>query len=710
MSLELHNPIQYVKGVGPRLASLLTRKNVVTIFDALNFLPRTYEDRRRFTPIVELIPGAKQTSLGVIHSVRVIPLRNRKLRILECLVADATGSLYLKWFRFHEKTMRSILKPGMNIIFSGEVQEFRFRKQVLHPDFEIYSDEEKKDFLHFGRIVPIYSETEGLYQKTIRKILKHVVDSYVSRVVDPLPETMKTKHELMVLAEAYKQIHFPDEKAEIQTLLSGESLARKRLVFDEFFYLELGLALKKSKIKKKQSEAFTIDEGFIEKFAATLPFQLTQAQNRATSEIFTDLKKTSPMNRLVQGDVGSGKTVVAMAAALAAYQNGFQVAVMAPTEILAQQHFFNFKQILSSFDKANSKISHSLRLLVSALKDKEKKAVYREIEQGIAKVIIGTHALIQEDVHFSKLGLVIIDEQHRFGVEQRMSLTQKGKEPHVLVMTATPIPRTLALTAYGELDFSIIDEMPSGRKPIQTKIIVEGKKTEVFSLMNRELKLGRQVYYIFPLIEESEKSDLKDATEGAKQLAGVFSSYKVALLHGKMKQEEKDRIMTEFKANKIKILVSTTVVEVGVDVPNASVMVVEHAERFGLSQLHQLRGRVGRGEHASYCLLITSLRNWDEEKDSVRRLKIMEETTNGFLIAEEDLKIRGPGEFLGTRQAGFIGFKLANLISDHKILKEARLAAFNVIHEDPNLEKGEHLLIKKSLLENWRGRMQYLEV
>src|SRR3989344_3640258 len=596
MSLELHNPIQYVKGVGPRLALLLTRKSVVTIFDALNFLPRTYEDRRRFTSIVELIPGAKQTSLGVIHSVRVIPLRNRKLRILECLVTDSTASLHLKWFRFHEKTMLSILKPGMSIIFSGEVQEFRFRKQVLHPDFEIYSDEEKKDFLHFGRIVPIYSETEGLYQKTIRKILKHVVDSYVSRVVDPLPETMKTKYGLMVLAEAYKQIHFPDEKAEIQTLLSGESLARKRLVFDEFFYLELGLALKKSKIKKKQSEAFTIDEGFIEKFAATLPFQLTQAQNRATSEIFTDLKKTSPMNRLVQGDVGSGKTVVAMAAALAAYQNGFQVAVMAPTEILAQQHFFNFKQILSSFDKADSKISHSLRLLVSALKDKEKKAVYREIEQGIAKVIIGTHALIQEDVHFSKLGLVIIDEQHRFGVEQRMILTQKGKEPHVLVMTATPIPRTLALTAYGELDFSIIDEMPSGRKPIQTKIIVEGKKTEVFSLMNRELKLGRQVYYIYPLIEESEKSDLKDATEGAKQLAGVFSSYKVALLHGKMKQEEKDKIMAEFKSNKIKILVSTTVVEVGVDVPNASVMVVEHAERFGLSQLHQLRGRVGRGE------------------------------------------------------------------------------------------------------------------
>src|SRR3989338_8817995 len=445
MSLELHNPIQYVKGVGPRLASLLTRKNVVTIFDALNFLPRTYEDRRRFTPIVELIPGAKQTSLGVIHSVRVIPLRNRKLRILECLVTDSTASLHLKWFRFHEKTMLSILQPGMSIIFSGEVQEFRFRKQVLHPDFEIYSDEERKDFLHFGRVVPIYSETEGLYQKTIRKILKHVVDSYVVHVVDPLPEALKKKYELINLQEAYRHIHFPDESVEIQTLLSGENSARKRLVFDEFFYLELGLALKKSKMKKRQSEALSIADDFLKKFSQKLPFQLTAAQHRVMEDIFLDLKKDSPMNRLIQGDVGSGKTIVAMAAALAAYQNGFQVAIMAPTEILAQQHFFNFKEILSRFDKADSKISHSLRLLVSALKGKEKKAVYREIEQGIAKVIIGTHALIQEDVHFSKLGLVIIDEQHRFGVEQRMILTQKGKEPHVLVMTATPIPRTLAL-------------------------------------------------------------------------------------------------------------------------------------------------------------------------------------------------------------------------------------------------------------------------
>ena len=706
----LNNPIQYVKGVGPRLAELLTRKNVVTIFDALNYIPRTYEDRRRFTPIVELTPGAKQTSLGVIHSVRVIPLRNRKLRILECLVTDSTASLHLKWFRFHEKTMLSILQPGMSIIFSGEVQEFRFRKQVLHPDFEIYSDEERKDFLHFGRVVPIYSETEGLYQKTIRKILKHVVDSYVVHVVDPLPEALKKKYELINLQEAYRHIHFPDESVEIQTLLSGENSARKRLVFDEFFYLELGLALKKSKMKKRQSEALSIADDFLKKFSQKLPFQLTAAQHRVMEDIFLDLKKDSPMNRLIQGDVGSGKTIVAMAAALAAYQNGFQVAIMAPTEILAQQHFFNFKEILSRFDKADSKISHSLRLLVSALKEKEKKAVYREIEQGIAKIIIGPHGLIQEDVHFSSLSLVIIDEQHRFGVQQRKSLTEKGKEPHVLVMTATPIPRTLALTAYGELDFSIIDEMPEGRKPIQTKIVLEGKKTEVFQLMSRELKLGRQVYYIYPLIEESEKSDLKDATEGAKQMGQIFSSYHVALLHGKMKQEEKDKIMADFKSNKIKILVSTTVVEVGVDVPNASVMVVEHAERFGLSQLHQLRGRVGRGEASSYCLLITNLRNWDEEKDAVRRLKIMEETTNGFLISEEDLKIRGPGEFLGTRQAGFIGFKLANLISDHKILKEARTAAFNVIYEDQNLEKEENALIKKNLLENWHGRMQYLEV
>ncbi|MBI2608759.1 MAG: ATP-dependent DNA helicase RecG [Deltaproteobacteria bacterium] len=707
MSEILKYPLQYVKGVGPRLAELFSRKDVETVGDAFQFLPRTYEDRRTFTPIVKLKPGLKQTSLGKISSLRVIPLRNRKLKILECVVSDQSGSISLKWFRYHAPTMRKMLKSGCSLIFTGEVQEFRWQKQIVHPDFEIVEEDEHKDLLHFGRIVPIYSETGGLYQKTIRRVLKTIVENYSDKLEDPLPEVIRNKHALISLKEAYQEIHFPHEDVNIEDLLRGESEARRRLIFDEFFFLELGLALKKSQIKSQKTYAFVVLTSFLENFSKKLPFKLTGAQFKVLDEIIKDLVQEKPMNRLVQGDVGSGKTVVSMGAALLAFQNGFQVAIMAPTEILAHQHFLSFEKILSRFDK---KIGLSMRFLVSALGAKEKKAVYREIEQGVARIIIGTHALIQEDLTFQKLGLVVVDEQHRFGVDQRKALSSKGQEPHVLVMTATPIPRTLALTAYGELDVSVIDEMPQGRKPIQTHVLLEKQKDKLYRKMGEELSKGRQIYYIYPLIEESEKIDLKDATEGAKNLKNIFSSYQVELLHGKMNQNEKDKTMEEFKKGKIHILVSTTVVEVGVDVPNATLMVVEHAERFGLSQLHQLRGRVGRSDLESYCYLLSSLKNWDEEKNAVKRLKIMEETTNGFLISEEDLKIRGPGEFLGTRQAGFVSFRVADLLRDHELLKLARREAFYLIYEDPRLEKEEHHLLKETFEKLWSHKFKYATI
>ncbi|MBI2026326.1 MAG: ATP-dependent DNA helicase RecG [Deltaproteobacteria bacterium] len=698
--------LQYLQGVGPQLARLFEAKNIISIEDLLNFSPRTYEDRRNLTTFKELEVGMRQTSKGIISSVRIIPLRKRSLKILECLVTDESSSISLKWFHFKPDSMKKMLTPGRAIVFSGEVQEYRNRKHIVHPDFEI-EDATNHNSLHFGRIIPIYSITEGLYQKTIRKIIKNALNVSLSKLEDPLPQSILQKYKLISLKDAYQEIHFPHSSSDFEKTILGYGEGRRRLVFDDFFFFELGLALRKFKIKNSKAVKLKVTHSFLDAFSKDIPFELTTCQKKAIVDILDDVSSGKPMNRLLQGDVGSGKTLVAIAATLLALHNNIQTAIMAPTEILAEQHFKSFQSFLSLFDK---KLSLSVRLLTSSLPQTEKTLIKKEIQQNIATVLIGTHAVLCENVQFSKLGLMIIDEQHRFGVHQRLVLKEKSYIPHTLVMTATPIPRTLALTAYGELDVSVMKEMPKGRKAIKTKLLHEEQKPKLYQFILKQLEAKRQIYCVYPLIEESETLDLKDATQGAEKLNKIFQRFKVTLLHGKMKAEEKNAIMQDFKNNKIHILVSTTVVEVGVDVPNATIMVIEHAERFGLSQLHQLRGRVGRSDLQSYCFLLVDKKVFVKDSwAALERLKTMEKTIDGFEIAQADLRIRGEGEILGTKQAGFLNFRFASLVKDQRVLGVARKEAFQLVLKDPTLSHPENKKLKEHFEKKWSHKFSMME-
>ena len=694
---RLLTPIQYIKGVGPKRAKLFEKKGILTVEDGLYFLPRCYEDRRHLKKISELRAGGKETGFGEILLSGTAFYQNKKKRVFEVVVGDGSGTITLKWFRGNERYLKERFKKGQRMIFSGEVRWFNYQKEIHHPDVEIVEDDIEEDYLNFKRIVPIYSETEGLYQRTLRRLLKSIVDGYSDELTSPIPEEIVERQDLIDFSEAFRRVHFPPDGESIEKLNLQRSDGHRRIIFDEFFFLELGLALKKRGVALETGISFKTGGTLSQKLLNQLSFQLTRAQERALAEILEDMERPHPMNRLIQGDVGSGKTIVALLASLRAVEFGYQAAIMAPTEVLAEQHYLTIHRWVEP-------LGVGVALLTSNIKGSEREEIYDRIRRGEVQILIGTHAVIQEQVEFHRLGLAIIDEQHKFGVVQRGLLKKKGGNPDVLVMTATPIPRTLAMTIYGDLDISLIDEMPPGRMPVETKVFAESARNRVYRIVEEEVKKGRQVFIVYPLVEESEKLDLMDATQMAEHLQkDVFPGFRIGLLHGRMKSDEKEAIMGEFKERAIHILVATTVIEVGIDIPNASVMVVEHAERFGLSQLHQLRGRIGRGQYPSKCILLAQYRSSEEAKV---RLRAMEQTNDGFKIAEQDLELRGPGEFFGIRQSGLPDFRVAHLIRDTPILIEARREAFRLVQGDPDLERPSHSALKDVLKKRWKGRLE----
>ncbi|MBI3008463.1 MAG: ATP-dependent DNA helicase RecG [Candidatus Omnitrophica bacterium] len=669
----LQDSAQFVKGVGPRRIEMLNKLGISTIEDLLYYFPRRYEDRSNLKPISKCMAGNLETVKGEVVTTGLKRTR-RGLNIFQIAVMDSTGIIYGVWF--NQPYMKSRFKIGDQIIMSGKVDRFS-NLQINSPEYEILADDEE-DTIHTGRIVPIYPLTQYLNQRVFRTIIKTAIDHYAGHLREVLPEKLISKYGFQGIIEAVKNIHFPEN-------FSTKEKSRKRLIFEEFFFLQLGIIIKRQEVKTLQGISHRLDGGLKETFLKIIPFKLTKAQNKVLKEIEADMASARPMNRLLQGDVGSGKTIVAIYALLLTVRNGFQGALMVPTEILAEQHYLSLSRLLEP-------IGVRVTLLLSGLTPKLKRQACKDIETGNANIIIGTHALIQEDIRFKKLGLAIIDEQHRFGVMQRAMLRDKGLNPDVLVMTATPIPRTLALTVYGDLDVSYLDELPPGRKEVKTYWVRENKRHGAYDFIRKHVRNGRQVYIIYPLVEESEKMDLKAATEMYEKLkSDVFPELKVGLIHGRMKSKDREEVMKGFKKGDIDILVSTTVIEVGIDVPNASIMLVEHAERFGLSQLHQLRGRVGRGEYESFCILVSNART----EEAVSRLKAMTSTQDGFRIAEEDLEIRGPGEFFGTRQHGLPELKIGNIITDMKIMETARSEAIEIIKSDPMLVFPEHRIIKK---------------
>ncbi len=699
---NLETPIQFIKGVGPKLAETLAKKGITTVEDALYLLPVRYEDRRELRKVAKLRPGCTEVFYAEVISAAPTVTRGGR-KFYEAVVGDDTGTVTLKWFNFNARYMKGVWQQGKRGIFTGDVVQYGYQREIHHPDVEWIADGKdlaavmEADPVNFGRTVPVYPLTEGLNQKTMRKVLKEVVDGFSPFLDTHLPREVMDRFGLLPVDKAVCDVHFPENTADLRSLNDWSTPAHRTLSFDEFFFLELGLALKKRGTALEEGIPFQVTHKYTRPLLKILPYTLTNAQKRVLTEIKNDMAAPHPMHRLVQGDVGSGKTIVALMAALLAVENEYQVAIMAPTEILAEQHYLNIHRYCDE-------LGVEVCLLTSGLKGKAKNERLEAVASGKVKIVIGTHAVIQEKVDFSRLGLGIIDEQHRFGVLQRGTLKKKGQNPDILVMTATPIPRTLAMTVFGDLSISVIDELPPGRTPIVTKICYESQRQQVYRIIREEVRKGRQAYVIYPLVEESEKSDLKAASQMAEHLAkDVFPDLRTGLLHGRMKPEEKEAVMRSFKARETDILVATTVIEVGIDVPNATVMVIEHAERFGLSQLHQLRGRVGRGSEQSRCILLAGGRLTG---DGEKRLRVMEETTDGFRIAEADLEIRGPGDFLGTRQAGLPEFRVANIFRDGRILEEARNEAFALSEKDPDLSSPENVRLRRELLRRWGGRLE----
>ncbi|OVE81447.1 hypothetical protein BVY03_03695 [bacterium K02(2017)] len=702
-------PVQFLKGVGPYIAQLLEKKSVYTAWDVLFYLPIKYIDRRKLYTIKELPIEKKQSFIAKIKSFNVKTLRNRGRRLLEIKVTDGTGTATISFFQFNEGYLRKKFPIDSQVLFFGDVRYYSGSKTIAHPEMEIWEEQfiEEGDLSSadqkesFKKIYPFYSLTEGLYQKTIRSIIEKNLEDLLTAVEEESRSVRDSGQVQISLTQAFRYIHQPPEDADLDLLSLRVSAYHQRIIYDEFFYLQLGLLSKRYREAQNQTFLIVNEQKLYRKALGTLPFELTGDQKTAIEEIKNDLSSSRPMNRMLQGDVGSGKTMVAFLTALFAIESGFQVAFMVPTEILASQHFKN----LLPYEES---IGIRVELLTGSTSTKNRNRILTDLEQGNVDILIGTHALITPDVHFRDLGYIIIDEQHRFGVMQRAKLKNKTKfkdgeySPHVLAMTATPIPRSLSMCVYGDLDLGIIKEMPKGRKPIKTKVFREKQRNKMYELIELQIQKGRQAYFVYPLVEESEKLDLKDATLMHQKLADVFKDFKVGLLHGKMKAAEKEAIMGRFKQGEIHVLVSTTVVEVGVDVPNSTVMVIEHAERFGLSQLHQLRGRVGRGSANSFCFLMAG---YAQSEESRFRLKVMEDTNDGFVIAEEDLNLRGPGEFLGTKQSGMPDFRLAQIVRDSKLLKVAKTRAQEILRLDPELENSENSLMKKIMLERWGKRL-----
>jgi ATP-dependent DNA helicase RecG len=725
--LEFSTPVQYIKGIGPRLAEVLAAKGIHTVADLLHYLPFRYEDRLNPRGIAELRPGEMAT---VIAEVRTSGLfRTRRMPIFQMTAGQGRARLKCLWF--NGTYLRDRFKPGQMVALYGKVEEDRRGElQIMQPQFEILgdtaedgtadaADQKLATSLEVGRIVPIYeSAGQGrLTARWFRRIIRTALENMPPEPPDPVPAVVRSRVALISPTEALWQVHWPEAGESLTDLQSARTPAHLRLIFEELFFVELGLEFKRRQMKAQTGIAFRLDDRVRDAIKKILPFHPTGAQKRVLKEIASDMEKPYPMRRLLQGDVGSGKTIVAFEAAIIAIENGCQVALMAPTEILAQQHYFSARRILES-------AGYRIVLLTGSLEHDRKREIRRHIAQGNVHLIIGTHALLEQSVEFAKIGLVIVDEQHRFGVLQRLKLMRRtneepgaplestgsdpskpatgvanggavrsvvppqrdpvlAPEPDVLVMTATPIPRTLALTLYGDLDLSVLDELPPGRTPIVTRRVSDERSTEVWDFVRKQVAAGHQAYVVYPVIEENEERELKAALKMYKELSNrVFADLKVGLLHGRLDNDLKEQVMRRFQSGELNILVATTVIEVGVDVPNATVMVIEHAERFGLSQLHQLRGRIGRGAAKSFCVLMTGGKVSEEGE---RRLDAMVRTNDGFQIAELDLELRGPGEFFGTRQAGLPSFLVANLIRDRQILEAAKREAAAVM-AGPNSE------------------------
>jgi ATP-dependent DNA helicase RecG len=718
--LSLATEVMYLKGVGPQRAALLAGHGIATVEDLLGYLPFRYEDRIRFTPIREIAPGGTYTVQAEVVSGGLVRFARRRGAIYHLAVRDATGMLHCKFF--HGNYLENRFQPRQRLVLHGkaEVDPYRpVRMEMINPQYELLG-EGPADSTEAGRIVPIYEAMGSVSSRLLRRMIHGALAALENGVADPLPRALLERFRYPARGPALSFVHFPPRDAALEELNAFRSPAHQRLIFEEFFFYELGLALRRREAKHEPGIAFRVREDRIrEALKRILPFKPTAAQKRVLGEIARDMEKAVPMNRLLQGDVGSGKTIVALEAAVIAIENGYQAALMAPTEILAVQHYLSARRVFA-------RAGYRVELLISGLKPGEKREARERLRSGEAQLVIGTHALIEPDVEFARLGLVVVDEQHRFGVLQRKQLIEKGapggagspaaRRPDVLVMTATPIPRTLALTLYGDLDTSTIDEMPPGRPPVETRWTTEGRLAGVWDFVARQVGEGRQAYIVYPVIEES-KQELKAAIIEYERLSQqVFPKLRLGLLHGRLRSEEKEAVMEKFRRGALDILVATTVIEVGVDVANATVMVIEHAERFGLAQLHQLRGRIGRGAHRSHCILVAPEKFAEQDAQAKTRLETMARTSDGFEIAEVDLQLRGPGEFFGTRQHGEAGFHLANPVRDRELLELARREAFALAERASGTGAGalaaqeEMRRLAAYLGPRWRRRYQLATV
>jgi len=683
----LDSPITRLPGIKKGYAGRLANLGVETIGDILELYPRRYDDYRSLKTINQLEYGEDVTIIGTVWETQARETR-RGGTLVTSTLSDGTATIQATWF--NQPWLAEKLRPGSQIVLSGTVDQYLGRLVFQSPEWEPLD----KQLVHTGRLVPVYPLTQGLTQKWVRHLMKQTVDYWTQRLPDHLPDASRRRLGLPPLDQATRQIHFPDNWEDLEA-------ARRRLAFDEFLLIQLGVLRQRREWRSAPGRPVTVDQELLNSFVASLPFALTRAQHKVLDEVVDDLRQPVPMSRLLQGDVGSGKTVVALGAMLVTAADGGQAALMAPTEILAEQHYRTITSLVQDFQPASQDPRFAVRLLTGSTPQAERDTLYPEIASGQARLVVGTHALIQEAVEFSDLRLAIIDEQHRFGVQQRATLRDKATGvPHVLVMSATPIPRTLALTLYGDLDLSVIDEMPPGRQTIITRWLSPIERERAYSFVRSQIEQGRQAFIICPLVEESEKIEAKSAVEEHTRLQkDIFPDLKLGLLHGRMKSDEKDAVMREFRSGGLHILVSTAVVEVGIDVPNATVMLVEGANRFGLAQLHQFRGRVGRGQHQSYCMLLADAPTPDAEA----RLRVISETDDGFKLAEEDLKLRGPGEFFGTRQSGLPDIKLAKL-SDASLLEMARNEAKTLFESDPDLGQPEHRLLARKLHAFWEAK------
>ena len=686
---ELETNIQFVKGVGPVIAEKFRHAGILNVFDLLYFIPNRYEDRRKISKINELKEGDEATVMGKILFHGNTFYKGSRKKMYEIVIEDETGELKLKWFRFFQSTFQQRIQNGKDLIVSGKVTGYQGNLEIHHPDFEVYSGE--KDSLSFGKIIPVYREIGGMYQKNIRKITRAALTEYGSDRICLLPHDLCQKFHLMPPWKTLAELHMPTEWLDEQQRNHLERI----LVFEEMFFYSFAMQYRKRN-RKENGISFSKPSERFDKLYKNLPFELTGAQKNTLNDIQTDMKSVLPMNRLVQGDVGSGKTIISFLAAQIAIDHGYQVALIAPSEILCEQHFQNIK-------KWTELLGFEAACLLGKHTKKQKEEVIARIASGEIQFVVGTHALLEDTVQFKSLGLVVIDEQHRFGVRQKEKIRAKAKKPDVLIMSATPIPRSLALTLFGDLDISIMNEMPKGRKPITTYLMKENQRIDVYKRIAKTVDAGQQVFVVYPLVETSEHIDAKDAVSMLDELQKkIFPSYKLGLIHGQMNGKEKEAMMLNFKEKKIQILVSTTVIEVGIDIPNATMIVIEHPERFGLAQLHQLRGRVGRGDIQSTCILMLSV---GVSQMAFDRLKNFSHIYDGFQLAEEDLRVRGPGDFFGVAQSGLPSFSISKLPRDLDIMEQSRIEALRILQDDPQLQAAQHQHLTWVIQHIWKDRL-----